>query len=803
MRHDILEALRSAVRTPLLSAAVVLSLGLGIGMNTAVFSVVNAVLLRPLPFPEPERIVQVRGGLRADGVEDTLLAGAVFSEVRRSATRLEEVAAVAAIRQNLTGAGLPEQVQVGWVSTNLFRMLGVRPALGRVFADDEPPGRVLLDHGFWRRHFAADPGVIGRRVFLDGFAYEVVGVMPAGFRLELPRMPVAVDVWKAPDTWWQNGDVWSSVDLGGGILRVIARLRPDAGADAAHAELDAIATRLRERDLALERAGFFLTADPLQRALVSRARAGLLLLLGASLAVLLVACANVMNLQLVRGQRRSRELALRLAIGASRGRLVRLLLFEAVTLAAAGGLVGLGLAAGALRLLLALRPADLPLAEGVRLDPVVLAFATAVCLAAALLFGLLPALFATRRDPARELHGARAAPGPRRAWAGASLVAAQIALSLVLLLGGGLMAQSLLRQGAVPLGFRGEGLLTFTLSMPGARYERPLGPDRFLARVAEAIEALPGARSAAAVWPLPFSGRRWSDAYEAGAVDAAQRATADYRLVSPAFFETVGATLVDGRSFAPGDSRHSVVVSRGLAERAFPGQSAVGRGLRANPWGGRDEEFRIVGVVDDQRHRSRREEPTDAIYFDSRGWSWTDWEIGVVVRAQADPRALVEPIRREIARLDPEIPMADVQTMAERLRRDTSAQRFALGVLGAFAVSALVLAVVGLYGVMSWTVVQRTREIGIRLALGATRGRVLAGVVGRGALVAGIGTAVGLAASAATTRLLSGLLFGVSAGEPQALAAAAGVLLACALVAAYLPARRAAAVDPALTLRSE
>jgi putative ABC transport system permease protein len=245
-----------------------------------------------------------------------------------------------------------------------------------------------------------------------------------------------------------------------------------------------------------------------------------------------------------------------------------------------------------------------------------------------------------------------------------------------------------------------------------------------------------------------------------------------------------------------------VVVSRSLAERAFPGQSAVGRSVRANPWGGKDEEFRIVGVVDDQRHRSRREPPADAIYFDSRGWSWTDWEIGVVVRAEGDPRSLVEPIRRAIARLDPEIPMADVETMDERLRRDTSAQRFALGVLGAFAIAALGL-VVGVYGVTSWTVSRRTREIGIRLALGATRGRVLASVVGRGALVAGAGTALGLSVSAATTRLLSGLLYGVGPGEPGVFAAALLVLLGAALLAAYLPARRAAAVDPASTLRSE
>jgi hypothetical protein len=286
-------------------------------------------------------------------------------------------------------------------------------------------------------------------------------------------------------------------------------------------------------------------------------------------------------------------------------------------------------------------------------------------------------------------------------------------------------------------------------------------------------------------------------------VAAAQRAYADYRLVSPALFETLGAAILDGRSFAPGDVRHSAVVSRSLAERAFPNQSALGRSVRANPWGGTFEEFRIIGVVDDQRHRSRSEAPADAIYFDSRGWSWTDWEIGVVVRADGDPRAFVEPIRRELARLDAEVPMADVQTMKERLAQDVGSRGFALTLLGTFALIALALAIVGLYGVVSWTVAQRTREIGILLALGATRGRILAAVVGRGALVAGAGAALGLAAAAAAARVLSGLLYGVSPGEPRVFLAVVPLLFGAALVAAYLPARRASTVDPARTLRTE
>ena len=803
MLHDLLTALRSLLRTPQLTAAVILSLGLGIGLNTAVFSVISAVLLRPLAYAHPEELVVVRGGLATDHVDDTLLPGAIFAEIKHSATQLKDVAAVAAVRQNLTGAGLPSQVQVGWISTNLFRMLGVTPALGRDFALDEPPGRILLAHDFWVRQFGSDPAAVGRRVFLDGFAYEIVGVMPVAFRLDLPRVPTEVDVWKAPDTWWHNGDVWGAAGLSGGVLRLVGRLRPEAGVEAARAELQGIGARLREGRVEFNRAGFFLTADPLHAALVSRVRTGLWLLLAAAGAVLLVACANVMNLQLVRGQRRRREVALRLAMGASRARVVRQALLEAVLLSLLGGALGLALGQCGLGVLDAVRPPDLPLAEGVRLDPLALAFATALCLGATFLFGLGPALTSTRVDPARELHGGRATQGPGRQWASASLVSIQVAMSLALILGLGLLGRSLIRLYSEPLGFSGNRLLTFTVSLPGTRYQRPLGPDRFLGQLKTAIEALPGARSVGSLWPLPFSGRRWGDTYEAGTAETGHRAPADYRLVTPSLFDTISARLAEGRTFVPGDSDHTVVVSRGLAEHAFPKGSALGRVIRARPWGGPSEAFEIVGVVDDQRDRSRREAPLDAVYFNSRGWSWTDWEIGVVVRAEGDPMALVEPIRRELARLDQEVPMADVRTMEDRVSRDVAGPRFALSLLGAFAGIGLILAMVGIHGVVAWNVVQRTREIGIRMALGATRRSIVRAVVGRAAIAASMGCVSGLALAAVSSRMLSGLVYGSAGVEVDVVLSGLAVLLVAACGAAYVPARRAIAVDPALTLRAE
>jgi predicted permease len=803
MVDDFVRAVRSLRTSTQLSAAVILSLGLGIGMNTAVFSVVNAVLLQPLAYAHPDELVVVRAPLKNDGVADTLLSGAVFAEVRRSATQLREVAAIASVRQNFTGAGLPAQAQVGWISTNLLSMLGARPALGRNFTSDEPPGRILLSDSFWRRQLGADPAAVGRRVFLDGFAYEIVGVMPRDFKLELPRLPTDIDVWKAPDTWWQNGDIWTSTDLSGGVLRLVGRLSRGDNLEAARAELAGIASQLRKQSAELDRAGLELSVDPLHGALVSRVRSGLWLLLAAAGAVLLIACANVMNLQLVRGQRRRREIALRLAMGASRGRVIRLLILEALVLSAAGGALGLFLCWGSLRVLETILPADLPRTGAVAVDPFVLGFAAILSFGAALLFGLAPALKATRIDPVRELHGGRATGGPGRQWTSGVLISAQIALSLVLLLGLGLLGRSLERIYGEPLGFARGRLLTFTVSLPGARYQRPLGTDRFLSRLETAIEALPGARTAAGIWPLPFSRRRWSGNYEGGRVDPARRGVADYRLVTPGVFETLDASLVEGRSFIPNDSRHTVVVSRSVAQRAFPDESAVGRSVRATPWGGNAEEFQIVGVVDDQRHRSRRDPPADAIYFDSRGWSWTDWEIGMAVRADGDPMTLVEPIRRELARLDPEVPMADVQTMDSLVSRDVSSQVFALSVLTAFAAIALVLAMVGVYGVVSWNVAQRAREIGVRLALGATRGRIVADVVGRGAMAAAAGTVLGLIGSAAAARALAGLLFGVSPFEVDVFLGGFVLLFTTALVAAYIPARRAASMDAAQTLRAE
>src|SRR5262245_30753263 len=800
---DLREALRSATRAPGTTAVIVGTLALAIGLNTAIFSVVNGVLLRPLAYRDPDRLVHLRARLAKDGVENVLVPGATFQELRRSATSLADVAAATSIRQNLTGTELPVQVQVGWVSPNLFELLGVVPALGRGFADDEPPGRILLDDGFWRRQLGADPGVAGRTLYLDGHAYLVIGVMPPGFRLDLPRFPEQVDVWKVPDNLWQNGDVWGGTSEAAGLLRLVGRLKPGATLDEAQAEMDALSARLREGEAAYARGGLAIAVAPLHRAVVAGARPMLLLLVGAVAGVLLIACANVTHLLLVRGQARAREIAIRLAVGSSRPRLVRLLLLESAVLAFAGGALGLVLANETLGGLLALRPAGLPRAADIRLEPTVLAFALGLALACPLLVGLFPALAATRRDLVGGLHASRATTDARGRRTGAALVVGQVAATLVLLVASGLLALSLARLVRVNPGFDADRVLAFSVSLPGTRYERPEGTDRFLRRLEDEMKTLPGVTAAAVVWPLPLSDSRWGSAYASGDVDSGQRAYAEYRLATPALFDTLGIRVLEGRTFADRDPRHVVVVSRRLAERAWPGRSAVGRELRASPWGATPEPFAIVGVVDDVRFRSRREEPRETVYFDSRGWSWTDWEFDVVVRAKGDARALVAPIRERLLRLDPLVPMANARLLDEYLADDSAANRFALVLLSAFGATAFTLAVIGLYGVVAYGVGRRRRELGVRIALGAERARILRLVLGESARLVGLGVALGLLAALAVARLLQGLLFGVVPTEPVVFASAALALVATALFACYGPARRASRVDPALTLRAD
>ncbi len=489
---DLHHARRALVRTPGLAALIVSTIGLGIGLNTAVFSVVHAVLLKPFAYAEPHELVEVSGAYVHDDVKRTGLAGDAYRAITENVPAFASAAAITSIRQNLSGGESPLQVQVGWASRNFFDLLGVRPLLGPGFTPDAPAGTLVLSHGLWQRAFGGEEAVLGRSVRLDGRAYTIAGVLPPAFRLYLPSFPREVDVFKVPDDWWQNGDVWSANTAEFGILRVVGRRAEGATLEQVRAQLSALAARYRERQPAMARAGFALNAVPLDEAVLGTVRPPLVLLSGAVGLVLLIACANVASLLLMRSEGRRREIALRLALGAGRARVVRWLLAECLLLASAGGALGVALAVAATRVLSRLPVYGLPRAGEVSVDAPALAFALAACLASTLLFGLGPTLRAAGRDPATEILGGRATAGPRALRANNLLVVGQLAVSLVLLVGAGLLLSSLAHLQRVEPGFDHRDTLTFSVSAPGTRYERPLGTDRFFRALEERVRQLPG-----------------------------------------------------------------------------------------------------------------------------------------------------------------------------------------------------------------------------------------------------------------------------------------------------------------------
>ncbi len=714
------------------------------------------------------------------------------------------MAAVTSIRQNLTGIEIPLQVQVGWSSTNLFELLGVTPLLGTGFTPEAPPGTLVLSHSLWRDAFGASDQILGSVVSLDGHPYTVAGVLPPGFVLHLPRFPSQVDVWKVPDDWWQNGDAWGSEGLNFAIFDVLARLDEDATPIQARDELNNLARTRREEATEYSRAGLEYEPIPLHDAVVAPVRQQLLLLMGSVALVLLVGCCNVMSLMLARARARENEIALRIALGASRARVARLLFTEAILLGATGGAAGIAVALGATRILESFRPENLPRLDPISLHPPVLAFAIAVTVGATLLFGLAPALTAASRSSAAEMLSASRSTGNRgHVFLTRALVVLQLSLSLVLCTGAALLGTSLKSLAEVHPGFDADGVLAFSVSAPGTKYERPAGTDRFFRELEARIESLPGVQSAGVVWPLPLSRRVWSNIYAGGGIYETDRAYAEYRLATEGFFETMRIPLLEGRDFSSAEDLHVVVVSRALADRAFPGESAVGRTLRSTPWGGGLESFEVIGVVADVRYADLREPPQETIYFDSRGWSWNDWEVDFVVRTKGDPDTLVPSLRAELARLDPTVPLARPRAMSAYVADHLAQNRFALSLVGLFALVAGALAVVGLYGIVSNSVSESRREIGIRMALGCDRRGILGFVYRRGAILVGLGILLGVPSSLGLARFVAALLFGIAPTDAVTLGAVAAGLGIVGSLACYLPARRATRLDPIAVLRAE
>lgn len=796
MWGDLKFAFRLATRAPGFALFVTLGLAFGIGANTAIFSVVNAVLIEPLPYPEPDRLVMVWQDLRArGGPPDEWATPGNFFDWQAESGVFDHLAAVAGWQTSLgTGDGA-EPVAGATVTGGYFDVLGVAPLVGRTFEpeDDRPgaPRAVVLGHGLWMRHFGGDPSVTGRVVDFAGEPHTIVGVMPREFK---PAVIATAEAWRP-----MRLDP-SKPSRGAIVLRLIGRLRSDVAVDEARARLDVLARRLGERYPDTNR-GAGIAIVPLQEQLVQTVRLPLAVLLGAVGFVLLIGCANIAGLLLARASTRRREVSLRVALGAGRWRLVRQFLTESLLYAAAGGVLGLIVSLWGIDLLLALVPEGRLPVEGVELSWPVLLFAGGMSLAAGVAFGLAPALQASATDAVSGLKEGRTS-GPRAARLRRLLVAGQVAVALVLLVGAGLLARSFVRLQAVDLGFDPAGTLTGQVVPPASRYREPAAMTAFYDRLLESVSAIPGVEAAALSSVLPVPGGDTDVSLEIEGRPApsgpADEPAAWYRLVSSRYFEAIGMKLVSGRSFEASEPSPVVIVNETMARRYWPGQSPIGRRLRTGadgPW------FTVVGVVKDAKTRGPAATPQAEMFVPYRFIA--ERGTNVVLRSSKDPAALEADLRRAVARVDRDVPLRSVTTLEAAVSQAVAEPRFLALVLGAFALASLVLAATGVYGTVSYAVAARISEMGVRMALGADPASVRRQVVGEGLKLAVAGAAFGALGAFAVVQLLASLLYDVAPTDPAIFAGTTALLILVVLAAGYIPARRAAAIDPLGALRGE
>jgi putative ABC transport system permease protein len=800
--QDLKYAWRTLRQAPGFTVVAVLTLGLGIGANTAVFSVIDAVLLRPLPFPHPERLVTLWERELGGATMNTSYAN--FLDWRQRSRTFDAMAVLSYWTPSIAGSGAPERLEGLRVSRDFFRVLGVRPALGRDFlAEEDVRGHhhvAIVSYGLWQRRLGGDPRLIGRAVLLDGVPYTLVGVLPKG--LESPFST----------NFYRTAEIWAPLAYNSALpfacrtcrhLRAIARLGPGVSPERAGQQLDAVSRALvAEYPHDYERAGA--AVIPLGEQLVGDYRHSLLLLMGAVGLVLAIACANVTSLLLARSQRRTAELAVRSALGAHRTRIVRQLLTESALLHLLGGALGALLAAAGVAALVHASPPNVPRLQLAAVDLRVMAVTFAVSLLAGLAVGLVPALRCSGGNLRAGLASGGAGGVVRRRRLDGLLVTGDMALALVLLIGAGLVLQSLVRLFAVHPGFDPRRMLTAEISASGPRYAADASVVELYRRVLDRVQALPGVRAAALASQLPLGGN--FDSYgitleENPNAGEAERPSAQRFSVSAGYRAVMGIPLLRGRDLAATDQAGTpavVLVNRTFAERIWPGQEALGKRIRLGdpkgPW------RTVVGVVGDVHHLGL-DVPADLqIYLPQPQFMSSDMTL--VVRCAAEPLALAAAVRAAIWAVDPDRAVSNVATMDEVMQVSAARRLFTLRLMAVFAAIAVLLAMVGIYGVLSYAVGERTREIGVRMALGAPRGRIVAMVVGRGALYAAAGLLLGTALAAATSHLLSALLFGVSAQDPATYAGLALLLALMALLAAWLPARRAAALDPLAATRS-
>jgi putative ABC transport system permease protein len=802
--QDLRYGLRMLMRNPGFTLVAVLALALGIGANSAIFSVVNTVLLRPLPFKNPDALMMVWEDATHLGFPDNTPSPANFIDWRDQNTVFEGMIAMTQTSFNLTGVGDPERCDGRRVSANTFKLLGVDPILGRTFRPEEDkPGShvVLLSYGLWQRRFGGDAGIVGRAVNLNGESYTVVGVVPR--TVELPSMENWHDQLWVPIAFTSE----DAASRGNHYLEVLARLKPGVTQKQAQAEMSTIAARL-ERQYPVDNTRIGIKVKPLHDQVVGNIKPALLILLGAVGFVLLIACANVANLLLARAAVRQKEIALRLALGASRSRLTRQFLTESVLLAALGGGCGLLLSVVGLNILKRFIPDSISQAQAIGIDGKVLIFTALVSLATGLIFGLAPATQASNFNLNETLKegGRDSGSGSRGNRLRGLLVISEVAISFLLLIGAGLLISSFLHLLKLDPGYRADHLLTMKVVLPDTKYPDKEHRAPFFRELIRRVQALPGVQSVAVAsnLPLTYNGDSMPIGIE-GRADPPPDQWPDVilRVVSPGYFTTMGIPLVQGRDFNEQDRPDSVrvaVISEKTARYYWPNESPIGKRFKPGPVAGDSPWREITGVVKDVRQNDFVAEPKMQMYLSHEQVN-SFAANAVVVRTSIDPLSLGPAVRKVIWEIDRDQPVSDIRSMEDIVSTAVARQRFSTMLLGIFATLALVLAAVGIYGVMSYSVAQRTREIGIRIALGAKRTDVLKLAMGQGLRLVVIGVAIGLAGAFVLTRVMASLLFGVSATDPLTFVTISLVLLSVAMLASYIPSLRAMKVDPMVALR--
>jgi putative ABC transport system permease protein len=821
--QDFRHAGRALRKSPGFTAMVAITLALGIGASTAIFSVTDAVLLRPLPYKDPARLAVACYDMRKRNVQDFPFSNVNFIDFRKGATATFEDSAAVLTRRGVQprADGTPEQVRVAGVSTNFFRLMGGRVILGRDFTDEDGipqaqpapapgaapaappvPQMVILSYDYWQRRYGADPQVLGKSLG-NQQGTRIVGVLEPGFEL---LFPPDANVEQKPDFWQAVRIPYDTANRNNVQWRVIGRLKPGATVEQAQRDADRVTEEIRRTDTIANTAGSYIRIVPMKQNLVAGVESTVMALMGAVVFLLLIACANIANLLLVRMSLRERELAVRAAIGGSWWDLVRQALAEALLLAAAGTALGIGLAWAGIRELLAIAPASLPRLNAVQIDPTVLAFTALAGLISAAIFGLVPVLRAARPDLMHVLRGSSRNAGLNRGGLmRSSVVVAEVALSFVLLIGSGLMIRTFIALRHVQPGYDAHNLLTFQL-LGGRPARDPAARAAATRQVQARMASIGGVESATVSFPLPLTGNfspiRWglADAL----TDPSKFQATDFQFVLPGYFKTMRTPILEGREFTDADNqpgRKLVIIDQNLAAKAFPGRSAVGQRILSRVTTPQPEWFEVIGVAAHERNTDLGIVGREQVYFpDAYAGTFANrWAL----RTAGDPAKYAAAVREEIRKQDPTLLLTELQPMDEWVERSMAGRRFSLLLIGIFAAIAAALASVGLYGVLSTVVRQRTAEIGVRMALGAAPGGIFSLVVGYGLRLSAAGVAVGLAGAFAATRVMKSMLVGVKPEDPATFAAMAAMFAVIAGAASWLPARRAARLDPTVALRDE